>query len=43
MGRKRKRAASTAEAAVDKPSPFFMTAYSTIKIAFLAARPKQRY
>src|SRR5437773_1913759 len=39
MGRKRSRAASSAAAAVDRPSWCFSTAYSTIRMAFFAARP----
>ncbi|MNC94360.1 hypothetical protein D3C83_111930 [compost metagenome] len=39
IGRKRRRAASTAAAAVDMPSCAFITAYSTIRIAFFAASP----
>jgi hypothetical protein len=41
IGRKRRRAASTAAAEADRPSACFMTAYSTIRIAFLAARPSR--
>ena len=39
IGRKRSRAASTAAAEADSPSSCLSTAYSTIRIAFLAARP----
>src|SRR6266513_2436804 len=39
IGRKRSRAASSAAAAVDRPSWCFSTAYSTIRMAFFAARP----
>ena len=39
IGRKRSRAASTAAAEADRPSSCFSTAYSTIRIAFFAARP----
>jgi len=39
IGRKRRRAASSAAAEVERPSPFLSTAYSTIRIAFFAARP----
>ncbi len=41
IGRKRSLAASSAAADVDSPSLFFSTAYSTIRIAFFAARPSK--
>ena len=39
IGRNRSRAASSAAAGVDSPSWCFIDAYSTIRIAFFAARP----
>ena len=39
IGRNRRRAASSAAAEYDSPSPRLSMAYSTIRIAFLAARP----
>ena len=39
IGRKRKRAASSAAALADQPCWYFINAYSTIKIAFLLASP----
>ncbi len=40
IGRSRRRAASSAAADGDNPSSDLSTAYSTIRIAFLAARPR---
>src|ERR1051325_11703971 len=39
IGRKRSLAASTAAAEADSPCSCFITAYSTIRMAFFAARP----
>jgi hypothetical protein len=39
IGRNRRRAASSAAAEADRPSWYFSSAYSTIRMAFLAARP----
>src|SRR5258706_14559285 len=41
MGRNRRRAASTAAAEWLKPSSLFISAYSTIRIAFFAASPRR--